>query len=95
MAEVGCGGVGALEELENSILGRRGLAGCLVCQNEFVEFGAIGRTIGANSCIREPHRLRVGVGIEGRLAKAAVARPEATAADFMGIGFASYTVGDG
>src|SRR6266436_5201981 len=95
MAEVGSGGVGALQELENSVPRRRGPAGCLVRQNELVEFGAIGCAIGANACIRQPRRLSVGVGMEDGLAKAAIARPEATAADFMRIGFASYTVGDG
>src|SRR5207245_3969432 len=84
--EVGGSGVGALAELEEPIVGRRGLAHAVVWQNEFAHLLMPIGALGMHRRPAESRRVRISVSVEGRHRHALVARPEADAADLVGIG---------
>ena len=92
MPKIRGGYVGALQELEHGLIPRGAPAREFIGENELVELSAVGRAIGENQGVGVTRWLRVGVGVEGRLAET-FARPEAATADLVRIGFARDTIG--
>src|SRR4029453_4179356 len=72
--------VGRLSELEQRRLGGRSRANNLVGQDELSHFLVVVSPLGPHLVLRISGRLRVGVGIEGRLPDRSSARPEPAAA---------------
>jgi hypothetical protein len=87
ISKIGCGFIGFLEKAEQKPIGILCQANGLIRQDEHAEI------IIVSACGRSQHRLciafrlGIGIGIERRFSIAAIARPEAAAADFMRIGF--------
>src|SRR5689334_519752 len=77
--EIGGSLVGALQKVEKRGGGVGRLAHRLIRQDEFADFLAVIRASRLDLCIGEAGRLRIGIGIEGGLAKAAIAGPKARA----------------
>src|SRR5437667_3552596 len=84
--EVGGRGVGALQEIEQQLARRGGLADRVIGQDELADLLAVIAGIRLDLGIAKAGRLRVGVAIKGGLAEAAIARPKAAAADLVRIG---------
>src|SRR5205814_10637538 len=82
------GRVGALEKFEKRLARIGGLAHRLIGQDELADFLAVIRALWLDLRIGKAGRLRIGIGIKRGLAKAAIARPKAGAADLVRIGFA-------
>src|SRR6202012_409719 len=86
MAQLGAGLVGALEKGEQRLLGLWLGAEVLIFQQKFAEGAVVTGAFGLNSGAVEALRRGRGVAVEGGFAQAAVARPEAGANHFMGVG---------
>src|SRR6478672_9018027 len=90
---VGTGLVAALQELQQHLVRRSRGAHRLVGQDELpdVLFLYAG---GSHRRFAETGGLGIGIGVERRLAEAAIARPEAAAADLVRIGLLHHPVAE-
>ena len=93
LRSIGRGVIGALQEIEQHLIRRLGGAHGVVGQDEFAERFAEERRFGPHFRGPEPRRFGIGIGVERGIIDRAAAGPEAGAALFMRIGFASDFVG--
>jgi hypothetical protein len=82
-----------LQKLEQYAVGVSISTNVVVREDVFTEIGAVECAGGAGDGVREPRRLRVGIGLECRVGDGATASPEAAAADLVRIGLPCNTVG--
>src|ERR1700757_3343672 len=81
------GGIGRRQKIEQQSVGLGGVAHGLIWQNELAQAFIEMRT-GRHRPVSEARRFGIGIGVESRLRKSVIARPEPSAAHFVGIAFA-------
>src|SRR5204863_5926012 len=87
-SEIGRGLVGALQKFEQCRARVGGSANRLIGQDKFADVLVVVARARSDLGVGKAGRLRIGVGVEGGLSKAAIARPKAGAADLVRIGLA-------